>query len=354
MEKQRTPIRVINSAAPIRICDNGGWTDTWFAEHGNVFNIAVYPYAEVQMMVYRHEDPHPRITIHAENYGQRYVIEKPRGTYDKHPLLEAALEYMHIPDDVAIEVSIFSEAPAGCSTGTSAAVSVALIGALDCLTPGRMTSQEIATAAHKIETELLKQQCGIQDQLASSFGGINFIEMTKYPHANVHAVMLPNSVWWELERRLSLIYVGHAHSSSNVHQKVIRELEGAGPDAAKLTPLRQTAQQARDALYAGDFVAFGRSMIANTNAQGELHADLIGPDHHAIIEVAKANGAVGYKVNGAGGDGGSVTILSGESASTKRDMLQQIQRTNPRYQQIPIYLSRFGLRVWESRANSEA
>ena len=29
-QKQR-PIAIINSVAPIRICDNGGWTDTWFA-----------------------------------------------------------------------------------------------------------------------------------------------------------------------------------------------------------------------------------------------------------------------------------------------------------------------------------
>src|SRR6476661_681633 len=129
MADQGPVLRTINSAAPMRICDNGGWTDTWFAEYGKVFNIAVYPYAEVQMRVYRHDESRPRITIHAENYGQRYMIDKPQGTYTKHPLLEAAFEHMSIPNDVAVEVSIFSEAPAGCSTGTSAAVSVALIGA---------------------------------------------------------------------------------------------------------------------------------------------------------------------------------------------------------------------------------
>ena len=26
--------QIINSVAPIRVCDNGGWTDTWFAERG--------------------------------------------------------------------------------------------------------------------------------------------------------------------------------------------------------------------------------------------------------------------------------------------------------------------------------
>jgi D-glycero-alpha-D-manno-heptose-7-phosphate kinase len=65
------PIQVINSAAPIRICDNGGWTDTWFAGHGAIFNIGVYPYAEVQVHVYPPGARQARITIHAEIFGER-------------------------------------------------------------------------------------------------------------------------------------------------------------------------------------------------------------------------------------------------------------------------------------------
>lgn len=348
MSSEARLLRIINAAAPIRICDNGGWTDTWFAGYGKVFNIAVYPYAEVQLRVREHRGEAARITIHAENYGQRYSIEPPRGIYDKHPLLEAAIEYMGVPDNLAIEVSIYSEAPGGASTGTSAAVSVALIGALDRLTPGRLTAHEIALAAQKIETELLRQQCGIQDQIASAYGGINYIEMFRYPHAAVSPIRLPDSIWWELEARLSLIYVGEAHSSSEVHQMVIRNLENAGPEAPQLKPLRLTAEKSRDALYAGDFVALGRAMIENTEAQENLHPALIGPHHRRIIEIARAHGALGWKVNGAGGTGGSVTILSGPDRSAKRAMIRDIEAADPRYRHIPIFLSRFGLRVWET------
>lgn len=347
MDKPRI---IINAVAPIRICDNGGWTDTWFAKHGKVFNIAVYPYAEVQVAVFEHEGERPRITVHAENYGERYTIEKPKGKgdYDKHPLLEAALAVMGIPSRTALDISIYSEAPVGCSTGTSAAVSVALIGALDRLTPGRLTPHEVARTAHRVETELLGQQCGIQDQLASAYGGINFIDMHEYPHAAVSPITVPNAIWWELERRLTLVYVGHAHSSSQVHRGVIRELEGAGPDAPKLAPLRQTAEASRDALYAGDFPALGQTMIQNTNAQANLHPDLVGADHRTIIDIARAHGAIGWKVNGAGGDGGSVTILGGAEASQKRAMRRALQSANQKYQIIPTYLSRFGLRTWET------
>ncbi len=352
-EDMRTPenseiCRVVNSVAPIRICDNGGWTDTWFAEYGKVFNIAVYPYAEVQMKVYPHAGGRARITINAENYGERYTIAEPCGSYDKHPLLEAAMDYMRIPENVAIEVSIYSDAPGGCSTGTSAAVSVALIGALDCLTPGRMTPHEVAAAAQKIETELLHQQCGIQDQIASAFGGINYIEMHRYPHASVSPIRVPDSIWWELEGRLSLIFVGQTHSSSEVHKLVIRELEDAGPEAPKLAPLRRAAERSKDALFAGDLNTLGAIMIENTCAQAELHPALVGPHHQQIIEIARSNHAIGWKVNGAGGTGGSVTLLSGPERTGKRSMIREIEEANPNYRKIPIHLSRFGLRIWES------
>ncbi len=349
MNEEKRLIRIVNSVAPIRVCDNGGWTDTWFARYGRVFSIAVYPYAEVQMRVYAHHGERARITINAENYGQRYTIAEPQGVYDKHPLLEAAIDYMHVPADVAIEVSIHSEAPGGCSTGTSAAVSVALIGALDCLTPGRMTAHQVAAAAQIIETQLLKQQCGIQDQIASAYGGINYIEMFEYPHATVSPIRVPDSIWWDLEGRLSLIFVGQTHSSSETHQMVIRELEDAGPEAAKLRPLRATAVKSKDALFAGDFEALGRAMIENTDAQAALHPALVGPHHQEIIDVARRHDALGWKVNGAGGAGGSVTLLSGPDRTGKRAMLRDIEDANHGYRNIPLHLSRFGVRIWESR-----
>jgi hypothetical protein len=129
MSDERKLLRIVNSVAPIRICDNGGWSDTWFARYGRVFNIAVYPYAEVQMQVFAHAGARARITINAENYGLRYTIAEPQGNYDKHPLLEAAIDYMHIPADVATRFPSTAKRPA-LSHRHSAAVSVALIGAL--------------------------------------------------------------------------------------------------------------------------------------------------------------------------------------------------------------------------------
>ena len=343
----KKPLRIINSLAPIRICDNGGWTDTWFAEYGEIFNIGVYPYAETQIEVYGKDDLESRVIIYAENYGQRYAMTNDNPGYDQHPLLEAAIDYMGISSDISFQVTIFSEAPVGASTGTSAAVTVSLIGALDALTPGRMTPHEVAATAHSIEVDMLKQQCGIQDQLCSAYGGINYIQMFKYPRAIVSQIHIPNSIWWELERRLVLIYLGKSHISSDVHKKVITDLQNAGPENIKLQDLRKTAKQSCNSLYEGDFNQLGRAMIDNTDAQGRLNAALISTEAARIIEIAKEYGAIGWKVNGAGGGGGSITILTQGIAHKKRAMVQAIEQENPLFREIPIYLSRFGLRVWD-------
>jgi D-glycero-alpha-D-manno-heptose-7-phosphate kinase len=259
---------------------------------------------------------------------------------------------MKVPADVALKVTIFSEAPSGASTGTSAAVAVALVGALDRLTRGHLTAHEVAYTAQAIETEMLKLQCGIQDQLCSAYGGINYIEMFDYPRATVSQIQIPNSIWWELERRLVLIYFGKSHSSSAVHEKVIRELEGSGPHCRKLQDLRATAEKSRDAVHAGDFVALGRAMSENTEAQERLHPDLVSRDARRVIEIAKDHGALGWKVNGAGGDGGSLTILTGTLSHVKRAMIRDIETESPMFKNIPVYLSRYGLRTWDRQADS--
>jgi D-glycero-alpha-D-manno-heptose-7-phosphate kinase len=171
--------------------------------------------------------------------------------------------------------------------------------------------------------------------------------MTRYPHASVSQIQLPNSIWWELERRLVLIYLGKSHSSSEVHEMVIQSQENAGSENTRLQELRTTAPISRDALYAGDFLTLGKTMSRNTEAQRRLHPKLISADAQQVIDITKTYNAIGWKVNGAGGEGGSLTILCGAQSEEKRAMIQAIEAENSLIKHIPTYLSRFGLRVWK-------
>ena len=336
------PSRIISATAPIRICDNGGWTDTWFARHGSVFNIAVRPLVSVRIEAFPAGTRDAHVVLDAQNYGVRYAPALDAATWGPHPLLEAAFREIAPPDDVDIEVTIRSDAPAGASTGTSASVVVALLGALDRLSGGQRTRQEIASAAHAVETVHLQRQCGVQDQLCAAFGGVNFIRITDYPRATVTPLPAPDAFRHALQQRLALVYLGRPHSSSSVHEKVVRDLERRGADAGELNALRITAERARDAFLGRDLAALGAAMRDNTSVQANLHQELVHRDAWRAMEIAAAHGALGWKVNGAGGDGGSIALLA-HAAGAKRAMLQAILQDNPRLKRIPIVLSRRGL-----------
>jgi D-glycero-alpha-D-manno-heptose-7-phosphate kinase len=222
---------------------------------------------------------------------------------------------------------------------------VALIGALDALTPCPRSLDQVAQAAHRIEVERLGWQSGVQDQLCAAFGDINFIEIDPYPEATRTPVTARLPVRYELEQRLVLVHLGRAHRSSEIHERVIARLVRAGQDSPELEELRGCAAMARDAVFGGDLEGLGRAMSRNTDAQARLHGELVSASAQAVIRLAASMGASGWKLNGAGGEGGSVSILCGPDPGRRGDLERAVLALDPALQIIPIRLSQDGLRV---------
>jgi D-glycero-alpha-D-manno-heptose-7-phosphate kinase len=346
-DRRCIPGDVVTAVAPIRICDLGGWTDTWFARRGMVCNIAVVPCVEVRVQVRARDATAHRVDLDVVDFGDRYGFEPGRGPR-RHPLLEAAVEEVGVPDDVALAIRVTSGVPAGCSTGTSAAVCVALVGALDALGPHRRSLEETARVAHRIEVERLGLQSGVQDQLCAAFGGINFIEIGPYPEAVRTPLSVPEPLRHELEQRLMLVHLGRAHRSSHLHERVIGRLVREGHSSPDLEELRACAAMGRDAVLDRDLEGLGRAMIRNTDAQARLHEDLVSVQAGRAIEIAAAHGASGWKVNGAGGDGGSLSILCGPDLTRRSAMERALVEADPLLRVIPIRLSERGLSVSHS------
>ena len=342
--------RTIHARAPLRINDIGSWTDTWFAKHGNVLNLGVDPPVEVQIKVFKNPDAvRERVTVHAENYGETFsfVPEEPGPASEPHALLRHAVGAFAIPMEHRLEISLYSPVPVGISTGTSASVCVALLGALDRLTDGGRSSGEIVSLAHRVETEKLGRQSGVQDQICAARGGVSFIRVTAYPEAEVESLSLEPRLWEELNRRLCLVYLGRPHNSTAIHERVIAELENGGPPLARLEEMSRLAGEARDLLLRGDLESYGRAMSENNECQRGLYAELVSREADAVIRVAKKHGASGWKVNGAGGRGGSLTLLAGADDALRRAMVGEIDSMAGGIRVLPTSLSIAGLRVWE-------
>jgi D-glycero-alpha-D-manno-heptose-7-phosphate kinase len=323
----------IRSSAPIRICDTGGWTDTWFAGSGAVFSIAVAPRIEVVV-----------VAIEGEGVDLR-TPDAP----GPHPLLHAAIGSAAVPDGVRLVVEIRAGVPPGAGTGTSAVVVVALLAALDRLTPGVAEPMALARAAHRVETVLLGQESGVQDQLAAAFGGINRFDV-EYPEATVHPIPVTPATRAALAARLVLVTLGRPHRSSAVHREVIAALRSGAPEPADFDALRAAAHRSSAACAAGDLDELGRAMVDNHEAQRALHPRLISAEADAVVAVARAHGAVGWKVNGAGGDGGSLTLLAGDSPDDHGRLVAALDRAGVG-EVVPVTLATKGVEVWTS--NSE-
>lgn len=351
-KNQGQVLKIIHARAPIRINDIGGWTDTWFAGEGKVLNLAVSPSVEVQVKVFENRmRVKKRVLVHAENFAETFAMDPDEPRKDKHPLLQFTIGSLPVPRDAALEISLYSPVPAGISTGTSASVCVVLLGALRSLASGGFSRAGIARLAHRVETEKLGQQSGIQDQIAAAHGGISFIHMRRYPQATVRQVRLEKGIWNELDRRICLVYLGKPHRSSAMHEHVIAGLEAGGPQLRLIRKLTGVAQRATDALAAGDFAAYGEAMIENNEYQRALFAGLVSGDADAVAAVARRWGAAGWKVNGAGGKGGSMTVLAGGDDVLRRRMIEKINALGRGVRVIPVSLSRTGLQAWTARTD---
>ncbi|MFM2310429.1 MAG: hypothetical protein RLY87_2551 [Chloroflexota bacterium] len=338
-------IRHITATAPIRICDVGGWTDTWFAGHGSVCSLAVNPGVSVHIRVSPRQLSRQSIHLDVQNYGEslRYPDETAR-----HPLLQAAIACNPIPEPFDAVITVHSEIPPGCSAGTSAAVSVALIGALRAVQGIRESPELLARAAHALETEELQQQSGIQDQIAAAYGGCVHITMTQYPTSQVRAISLRSETAKALHQQLLLYYIGKPHLSTHIHQQVIDRFVTLPDTHVLLEPLRRAADEAATALHTGDLQRYGAALQANTAAQRALHPALICAEAEHLIAIAQTYGAYGCKVNGAGGDGGSVAILMSSDADAQRACIATITAELPQMTRLPITLAPHGIQITES------
>ncbi len=294
----------ILARAPVRICDIGGWTDTWFYPEGAIFNFCIDLYSYIRII----ENGKSIIRIFAENLGKTVKILnfkeiKYNGKLD---LLKAAVKRMEIED--GLDIYVRADAPPGCGTGTSASISVALISALATYRGLHLNQNEIAILAHKLEIEELRLESGVQDQYAASFGGINFMEIN-YPNVKITKITIDEKRIFELESQFILVYLS-SRSSSEMHNAVIENYKKRDVDTLNsFDIMKECAYDMKNAINS-DIVDIGKVMNRNWEAQKKLHPLMVNPVINKAEKISKSNGAIGFKCNGAGG-GGTAIILAG-------------------------------------------
>ncbi|GAB4330152.1 MAG: GHMP kinase [Promethearchaeota archaeon] len=332
--------RVVHARAPVRVCDVGGWTDTWYYGRGKVTNVAINLYSHVRLQA----NDLDSVRIHSEDLDlDTQIMDYRKVEYDGVlDLLKAAVKRMGVRE--GLDVFVRADAPPGCGTGTSASVAVALIGALSAWKREPFLSFQAASLAHAIETEELGLQSGVQDQYASAYGGVLHMDVA-YPRVQISRIPVSTATICEWESRCVLVYLG-SRQSSDVHLKVIERYQQGNEDTIKAhDQLKELAREMALAFYEGDVNRIAEVMNLNWAAQKRLHPDITNDSIVDLEELARECGASGFKVNGAGG-GGSAVVMAG--AGREYELKKRLQEAS--YLVFPCLVNDHGLQVWEGRA----
>ena len=194
---------------PFRVSFFGGGTDyhEYFSEYGgSVLSTAIDKYCYVtlrnmpSLFSYRNQLTYSKI----ERFNSPDELE--------HPLVREALKY--IPTD-RIQIAYDADLPACSGLGSSSAFAVGLLQGLHALKDEYPDSMTLAKEAIHLERTLCNEAGGVQDQLATAFGGLNRIDMNADGYA-VTPVKLSEERLKALSESFMMIFTGFTRHSSEV------------------------------------------------------------------------------------------------------------------------------------------
>ena len=205
--------------------------------------------------------------------------------------------------DGGVSLLLASEIPPGTGLGSSSTVSVALAKALGALCRLSLSNYELAELASYVEIEKLGMPIGRQDQYAAAFGGLNVLHFGS-DGVSVEPVNCSPDVERLLEKRILLFFTGAARSASGIlknQQAATREEDATV--IASLHRIKAMAEETLRLLRGGALDDFGLLLHESWQAKKRLAVGVSNPQIDEWYAVARANGAIGGKITGAGGGG---------------------------------------------------
>ncbi|MCI4350807.1 MAG: GHMP kinase [Thermoplasmata archaeon] len=275
---------------------------------GAVLNCTIDKYAYATLKVDR--NGRGATSVHSLDYNLQVHYDKPddlvyNGELD---LVKAALRVMYPtgedgrPRD-SLELFLHSDAPPGTGLGSSSTMSVALVGAFQRYLRETWTPYEMAELAYRIEREELGIKGGRQDQYAAVFGGFNFIEFNGR-RTIVNPLKIGSDVLNELAYRLLLCYTGTSHYSNDLIERQQKSYADREVNTvAALDATKQLAVDMKNELLRGNVDEMGRLLDQGWQLKKQFTTGISNPQIDAFYDKARAAGALGGKLVGAGGGG---------------------------------------------------
>ncbi len=287
---------MIISRTPLRISFAGGGSDLpafYENEPGAVISTAINKY--IYININRKFDHKIRAS-----YSVTEIVDTPEEL--RHELIREALALTGLSRGIEI-TSISDVHSYGTGLGSSSAYTVGLLNSLYAYQGRHAGAERLAREACTIEIDRCKKPIGKQDQYIAAYGGLQHIRFNPDGSVFVDPVICKLATKKTLERRLLMLYTGITRSADDIltEQKVNTQR-----DSGKRNTLREMTALAgvlREALQEDQLDRFGEILHEAWMLKRGMASGISSGQIDDWYSTARANGALGGKLLGAGGGG---------------------------------------------------
>jgi D-glycero-alpha-D-manno-heptose-7-phosphate kinase len=304
---------MIITRSPLRISLGGGGTDlpSYYQKHtGFLIAAAIDKYVCITL----HHTFVPELII---KYSK---LERVHATDDvAHPIVRETLRLLKV-DGAGLEITSMADIPAGTGLGSSGSFTTALLKALHTHKKNLIHPRDLAEQACHIELDLLREPIGKQDQYIAAFGGLTCFQFLPDGRVEAWPLRISSETLYNLEDNLLLFFTGYSRSASSILKEQDDKSRKSDRDMVdNLHFVKELGYQSKEALEKGDLPHFGELMNVHWEHKKKRSGGMSNGDIDRWYELARANGALGGKLIGAGG-GGFLMFYAEDKARLRRAM----------------------------------
>lgn len=323
--------------APMRISFVGGGTDIadFYHKHpGRVISTAIDKYVYVAI------NRTPLISKISARYGITETVE--HSSLLEHTRIKAALLDLEIYK--GLEIASFASLPSKTGLGSSSSFSVALLKGLYAYSGKKLTKEELAEAACRLEIKLVGEPIGKQDQYAATFGGFNVFQFNRDDTVDVHPVLLNYKSKLAFEDHLLLFFTGLTRTASSV---LTEQKKNTGKNLQTLKKMANSVDEFSERLLKEDFKGLGKMLHEGWLMKKRLASNMSNSLIDDMYGIGMKNGAWGGKVLGAGGGGCILFITPPAKKKIIREKMKMFARKHELYgiTEIPVHFVQSGAEI---------
>lgn len=301
---------MIISKTPLRMSFFGGGTDfqSYFENskfgYGSTISTALNMY--VYITVNKRFDDKIRVVY----YGNELVDSVDE---IKHDIIRNALQIAGI--EKGIEIIYSADIPlssAGVGLSSSSALAVGVMNALHAYKGERVSPEQLAREACQIEIDRIGQRIGIQDQFAVAYGGFRRYRFHYDGSVSAEPVVCKREHINALKQNLMLFYTGKGRDSRKI---LTEQSETIAQKMARLDKLVDAVERNYEYLCRGNVHQWGIELDKAWEIKKTFAGGVSNPEIDKMYSDAKAAGALGGKILGAGGGGFMLLYVPKENQS---------------------------------------